>query len=114
MERELQQLSSSRSFLSESSLLVHTPHENEELVTVTGPGSHYALVRLLIDLTASGDLDLYDKLTFSCPLKVFKEVQEEHHTSIYKELLYLFRLGLEQWLHKMSSEEEEDGATLKL
>ena len=38
------------------------------------------------------------QLAFSCPLKVFKEVQEEHHTSIYKELLYLFRLSLEQWM----------------
>lgn len=62
MESELQQLSSSRSFSSESSLLVHTPHENEEPVIVTGPGSHYALVRLLIDLTGLGDLDLYDKV----------------------------------------------------
>ncbi|CAH1412550.1 unnamed protein product [Lactuca virosa] len=51
MERELQQLSSSRSFSSESSLLVHTPHENEEPVTVTGPGSHGGNDEVTVDLT---------------------------------------------------------------
>lgn len=52
MERELQQMSS-RSFSSESSLLVHTPHENEEpvTVTVTGPGSHRGDDEVTVDLT---------------------------------------------------------------